>query len=75
MMDILRSVGTATGFGLDGRGLGCDSRQRFFSLLHSVQTGSSAHTASYSMGTGDISLGVKRQGREADHSPSYSAEI
>jgi hypothetical protein len=45
-----------------------------FFLMHSVQTGSGAHPASYPMGTGAISLGVKLQGREADNSPS-NAEV
>jgi hypothetical protein len=35
-----------------------------------VRTGSGAHPASYQMGTGATSPGIKRQGREADHSPS-----
>jgi hypothetical protein len=46
-----------------------------FSLLHSVQTDSEAHPASCPMGTGDLSPGVKRQWREADHSPPSSAEV
>jgi hypothetical protein len=33
------------------------------------------HPTSYKMGTGASSLGVKRQGREADHSPTTSAEV
>jgi hypothetical protein len=33
------------------------------------------HPASYPMGTGALSLGVKRQGREADHLPPSSAEV
>jgi hypothetical protein len=63
---------------LDCRG----SRVRFparagnFSLYHRVQNTSGAHSASYPMGTGGaISLGVKRPGREADHSPPSSAEV
>jgi hypothetical protein len=32
---------------------------RDFSLLHSVQTGSSTHPASYPVGKGTLSLGVK----------------
>jgi hypothetical protein len=40
-----------------------------FSLLHRALTGSEAHPASYPMGTGGLSPGVKWQGREADHSP------
>jgi hypothetical protein len=43
--------------------------------LYRVQTGSGAHPASYSMGTGGPSLGVKRQGREVDHSLASSAEV
>jgi hypothetical protein len=47
-----------------------------FSLLHSVQTGSGAHQASYPMGTrGRFPRGLNRQGREADHSPPTSAEV
>jgi hypothetical protein len=45
------------------------------SLYHSVQTGSGTHQASYPMGTRALFLGVKRSGREADHSPSSSAEV
>jgi hypothetical protein len=46
-----------------------------FSLHHRVQTGSVSHPASYPMGTEALSLGVKRPGREAGHSPPYSAEV
>jgi hypothetical protein len=65
------------GYGLDDRG----SRIRFpagagnFSLHHRVQNGSGAHPASYPMGNGALSVGVKRQGREADHSPPSSAKV
>jgi hypothetical protein len=45
-----------------------------FSLLHVVQTGSGVHPTSYPMGTGALSPGVKRPGRESDHSPT-SAEV
>jgi hypothetical protein len=44
-------------------------------FLHVVQTGCGAHPASYPMGTGTLSPGAKRQGREADHSSPASAEI
>jgi hypothetical protein len=68
------SVGIALGYGLDDRG----SRVRFpggdFSLHHRVQNGSGAHPASYPMGTRGSFPGVKRPGREADHSPP-SAEV
>jgi hypothetical protein len=46
-----------------------------FSLLHIVQTGSGVHPTSYKMVTGVSFPGVKRQGREADHSPPTSAEV
>jgi hypothetical protein len=45
-----------------------------FSLRHRVQAGSGAHPASYAMGIGALSLGIKRPGREADHSLPSSAE-
>jgi hypothetical protein len=63
----VNSVGIAMGYRLDGRGsiLG---RDKISSLLHSVQTGSGAHSASYS-------TGVKRPGREGDHSPPSIAEV
>jgi hypothetical protein len=66
-----------TGYGMDDWG----SRVRFpvgagnFSLHHRVQNGSGAHPASYPMVPGALSLGVKRPGREADHSPPFSAEV
>jgi hypothetical protein len=40
-----------------------------------VSMGVVIHPASYSMGTRDSFPGVKRSGREADHSPPYSAEV
>jgi hypothetical protein len=40
-----------------------------------VQTGSEAHPASYPMVTGGSFPGVKRPGREADHSPPASVEV
>jgi hypothetical protein len=45
-----------------------------FSVLHSVQTDSGAHAASYKMGLGALSLGCKAAGHETDHSPPSSAE-
>jgi hypothetical protein len=71
------SVGIALGHGLDDRG----SRVRFpagagnFSLHHRLQNGSGAHPVSYTMGTRGSFPGVKRPGREADHSPPSSAEV
>jgi hypothetical protein len=46
-----------------------------FSLLHIVQTGFGVHPTSYKMGTGGSFSEVKRQGREADHSPPTGAEV
>jgi hypothetical protein len=44
--------------------------------LHSVQTDSGAHAASIPVGYMELfPRGVKRQGREADHSPPSSAEV
>jgi hypothetical protein len=49
--------------GLRAGGPGFDSRQdQYFSLLHSVQTGSGAHPASYPMGTGCSFPGGKATG-------------
>jgi hypothetical protein len=47
------SVGIETGYGLEGSGL-IPGRGTNFLLFHSVQTGSGAHPASYSMGTGGV---------------------
>jgi hypothetical protein len=46
-----------------------------FSLHQRVQNGSGAHRASYPIDTKALSLGVKRPGREGDHSPPSSAEV
>jgi hypothetical protein len=71
------SVGIVTGYGLDDqRGREFESREgKRFSLLHIVQTGSGVHPTSYKMGTGGSFPGIKRQGRETDHSPPTSAEV
>jgi hypothetical protein len=66
----------ALGYGLYDR----DSRVRFpavagFSLHHRVQNGSEAHQHPIQWVPGALSLGVKRPGREADHSPPPSAEV
>jgi hypothetical protein len=55
------SIGIATFYVLDGRGL-IPGRNKRFSLLDIVQTDSGAHPAPYSMG-----IGINRPGREADH--------
>jgi hypothetical protein len=46
-----------------------------FSLLHSLQTGIWAYSASCSVGTGGCFLEIKRPGHEADHSPPSVAEV
>jgi hypothetical protein len=47
-----------------------------FSSSVCVQTGSGAHPASCTMGTGGPFPGGKaRLGRDADHSPPFSAEV
>jgi hypothetical protein len=46
-----------------------------FSLLQIFQTGSEVHPPSYSLSTGNSFPGVKRPGREVDHSPPTSAEV
>jgi hypothetical protein len=54
-----------------------DHRQRreIFSSILCVQTGSGAHPASCTVGTGGSFPGGKaRPGRDADHSPPSSAE-
>jgi hypothetical protein len=65
------SVGIALCYGLDDRG----PRVRFpagagnFTLRRRVQNGSGNHPPSYPMGSRGSFSGVKRPGREADHSP------
>jgi hypothetical protein len=57
------SVGIATGYGLDDRGIGVDSRwAQEFSILHVVQTGFATHPASYPVGTGGSFAGGKAAG-------------
>jgi hypothetical protein len=62
------SVGIATGCGLDDRGVGF--RVPVGSRIFSIQIVSRAHPPPIQR-----VLGVKRQGREAEHSPSASAEV
>jgi hypothetical protein len=51
-----RSVGVATGRTSGGS---IPGREKEYSLLHNVQTGSSAHQTAYPMGTGALSLRAK----------------
>jgi hypothetical protein len=71
------SGSTVSDYGLDDRAIevrspiGAD-----FSSSLCVQTGSGAHPASYPMGTGGSFPGSKaRPGRDANHSPPFSAEV
>jgi hypothetical protein len=71
------SVGIATGYGLDDQrgGRSSPGRVKKCLLLHIVQTSCGVHPTSYKMGTGGSFPGVKRQGREADHSHPTSVEV
>jgi hypothetical protein len=50
-------------------------KSKTFFLFHSFQIDSGAHPASYPVGPGALSPGVRRKGREADHSPQSSAKV
>jgi hypothetical protein len=65
------SVSIATCYGLVGPGLESWWGARFFTQ---VQTGSEAHPASYTLGTGSFP-GVKRLGHGTDHPSPYSTEV
>ena len=65
------SVGIATRYGLDDKGIESRWRARFSAP---VQTGPGAHPASFTMGTGSFP-GVKRQERGADYPSPSSAEV
>jgi hypothetical protein len=65
-------------YGLDDRTIEVRSPagKKDFSSILCVQTGSEAHPASCTMGTGGPFPGGKaRPGRDADHSPPSSAEV
>jgi hypothetical protein len=46
-----------------------------FSVRHLVQNSSEAYPASYSIGSMTLSPGIKRPGRETDHSLPSSVEV
>jgi hypothetical protein len=72
------SVSTVSDYGLDDRAIEVRSpaEAKNFSSSLSVQTGSGAHPASCTMGTGGPFPGDKaRMGRDADHSPPCSTEV
>jgi hypothetical protein len=65
-------------YGLDDLVIGVRSpaEANYVSSSFCVQTGSGAHPASCTMGTGGHFPGAKaRPGRDADHSPQSSAEV
>jgi hypothetical protein len=67
-----------SGYGLDDRAFEVRSpaQAKDFSSILCVQTGSGAHPASCTMGTGGPFLGVKaRPERDADHSLPSTAEV
>jgi hypothetical protein len=71
------SVSILSDYGLDDRAIAIRSPAgaKDFSSSFCVQTGSGAHPASCTMGTGGPFPGAKaRPGRDADHSPPSSAE-
>jgi hypothetical protein len=73
-----RSGSIVSDYGLDDRAIGVRSPagvKEFFSSL-CVQTGSGAHPASCTVGTGGpFPRSKARPGRDADHSPPSSAEV
>jgi hypothetical protein len=72
------SVGIALGYGLDDLGSRVlfPAGARNFSLHHRVQNGSGAPPQPPIQGVlGALALGVKRQEREADHSPPSSVDV
>jgi hypothetical protein len=67
-----------SGYGLDDRAIEVRSPAEAKDISSSLcsQTGSGAHPASCTTGTGDPFPGVKaHSGRDADHSPLFSAEV
>jgi hypothetical protein len=70
-----RSVGTATRLRAGQPAFDFRAGARYFSLLHSAQTGSETHPLSYPMVLGSLSREAKQQGREVDKSPPSSVEV
>jgi hypothetical protein len=72
------SVSIVSGYGPDDRAIEVrfPAEAKDFSCILCVQTGSEAHPASCTMGTGGPFPGGKaRPGRDADHSLLSSAEV
>ena len=66
------SVGIATRYGLDGPG---DRIPVGATFSTTIQAGSGAHPASYTMVNGSLSTGVKRPGRGVDHPPHLAPRL
>jgi hypothetical protein len=69
------SVGIATSYGLDDQRGGSSSPGRIKIFHFCISSRPGVHLTSYKMGTGDSFSGVKRQGREADHSSPTRAKV
>jgi hypothetical protein len=71
------SFGTATGYRVDNRMIGFDSRQDLGIFLFDTVSGPALGPTQPPIQwvPGALSLGVKRKGRKADHSPPSSAEV
>jgi hypothetical protein len=65
----LSSVGIATCYGLDGRGIEFQWGQDFLN-----PSGPGAHPTSYTVGTGSF-LGVKWPGHGVDHPPHLASRL
>jgi hypothetical protein len=74
----LSSFRILTGYGLDDWGLGFDSRRRGLGILLFTtpsRTALGPTQRPIQSVPGALSLGVKRPGRQADHSPPSSAKV
>jgi hypothetical protein len=65
--------GITPGYGLDDRG--CESRQGLGIFLFTTESRPALRPTRSSSQRGALSLGVRRSGREADHSPPSSVEF
>jgi hypothetical protein len=78
VFDSVSSGSIVSDYGLDDRAIGVRSPAgaKDFSYIFCVQTGSGAHPASCTVGTGGpFPAGKARPGQDADHSPPSSAEV
>jgi hypothetical protein len=71
------SVGIALGYGLDNRNSRFDSRRglEFFLFTTASRTALGPTQPPIQWAPGALFLGVKRSGREANHSPPFGAEV